>query len=199
VDNDGTLPEFMGWLTAWSRTYFTNETLMVAGADVSTGELFPYLKNKKVYLCPEDMAALGSKTGASAPGESSIRPSSFAMNCILCHNNKTARFVTPERTLLFMEIAVPSGILDGLAGPVAGSRNPVFSATQCRWALNILRLSRCASPSGDRTTVGAEQGLLGARSDNRRDQHLIHPVAGGPVKSIQPLKVKAVHGRLGAG
>jgi prepilin-type N-terminal cleavage/methylation domain-containing protein len=45
VDNKGQLPYFLDWL--YTRP-----------GDLTSGRLFPYLKNKQVYLCPTDKIAL---------------------------------------------------------------------------------------------------------------------------------------------
>src|SRR5262245_52146109 len=58
LDNRGRLPYFLSWL------------YMKAG-DLTTGQLYPYLKSKPVYLCPTDKIALDSgkrlPTGPTAP------------------------------------------------------------------------------------------------------------------------------------
>lgn len=116
VDNNGTLPDFRGWLARSSSNYM--EGPIIPDADITTGELYPYLKNKKVYLCPTDKVALNPKAGVSSQGGPPVRGSSYAMNCLLCHNNQTAGFVAPARTLLFMEAELPPDDLFCLVGPV---------------------------------------------------------------------------------
>jgi prepilin-type N-terminal cleavage/methylation domain-containing protein/prepilin-type processing-associated H-X9-DG protein len=110
LDNKGLLPDFLQWLHA-------------TPGDLTSGKLFPYLKSKPVYLCPTDKIALGPK-----PGNAS-RSFSYAMNCILCHDNDTSKFVAPSRTLLFMEPNLGPADLSGLVGPVRwlGTTNALSS------------------------------------------------------------------------
>lgn len=97
LDNKGGLPDFRAWL-------HTNST------DVSTGQLYPYLKSKPVYLCPTDKMALSASTSVA-------RDYSYAMNCIICHDTDTAKFVAPTRTLMFAEAALARTDYTGLIGP----------------------------------------------------------------------------------
>src|SRR6516164_7909054 len=48
LDNKGRLPDFLQWLHS-------------TPGDISSGELFPYLKSKPVYLCTTDVIAMGSR------------------------------------------------------------------------------------------------------------------------------------------
>jgi prepilin-type N-terminal cleavage/methylation domain-containing protein/prepilin-type processing-associated H-X9-DG protein len=117
-DNKSVLPDFLGWLQAMAGQ--TNR-------DLTTGELYPYLKSKPVYLCPTDQLALGSKP----PG--STRTYSYAMNCILCHDNDTSKFVDPTQTLLFMEPDLATNDFSGLVGPVPWmGRTPQSNALSSR-------------------------------------------------------------------
>jgi prepilin-type N-terminal cleavage/methylation domain-containing protein len=126
MEHNDALPEFMGWLSAWSRS--DGQGVTVPGNDITTGELYPYLQNKGAYLCPTDKLALGAASGRRSQVSKGgplvavgrpIRACSYAMNCILCHNNNTTSFVTPARTLLFMEADLRPDDLDGMVGPVA--------------------------------------------------------------------------------
>lgn len=99
LDNKGVLPEFLQWLHT-------------TPGDISTGKLYPYLKSKPVYLCPTDQATLGSKSLQTR------RSFSYAMNCIMCHDNDTSKFVAPSQSLLFMEPNLGLTDLSGLVGPV---------------------------------------------------------------------------------
>lgn len=104
LDNKGTLPEFLNWLHAWPAV------------DLTTGELYPYLKTKPVYLCPTDqLAMLGAKIRSNT---SSIRNFSYAMNCILCHDNDASKYVAPARSFLFMEPNLGPDDSSGEVGPV---------------------------------------------------------------------------------
>jgi prepilin-type N-terminal cleavage/methylation domain-containing protein/prepilin-type processing-associated H-X9-DG protein len=99
LDNKSVLPEFLQWLHT-------------TPGDISTGKLFPYLKSKEIYLCPTDKVALASRPAATS------RSFSYAMNCIMCHDNDTSKFVAPSRTLLFMEPNLGIADLSGLVGPI---------------------------------------------------------------------------------
>jgi prepilin-type processing-associated H-X9-DG protein len=110
LDNKGRLPDFLEWLHA-------------TPGDLSSGKLFPYLKSKPIYLCPTDKIALGAKPGSASRGHS------YSMNCIMCHDNDTSKFVAPSRTLLFMEPNMSSTDKSGLVGPVQwmGTTNALAS------------------------------------------------------------------------
>jgi hypothetical protein len=98
-DFKGVLPDFREWLT------------VAPAKDLSTGMLYPYIRSKDVYLCPTDKMALGRATPAP------IRNYSYAMNCIICHETDTVKFVTPTRTLLFGEADLSNTDYTGLIGP----------------------------------------------------------------------------------
>jgi prepilin-type N-terminal cleavage/methylation domain-containing protein/prepilin-type processing-associated H-X9-DG protein len=99
LDFKGTLPDFRVWLT------------IAPAKDLSTGMLYPYLRSKDVFLCPTDRLALSRVSPAP------IRNYSYAMNCIICHETDTVKFMTPTRTLLFGEADLGSSDYTGLVGP----------------------------------------------------------------------------------
>ncbi len=109
VDHEGTLPDFMTWLAAGPNN---DAKIPRPGAELTNGALYPYLKNKDVYLCPTDKVILNSRRRGPP-----VCASSYAMNCFLCHNDQTARFVAPTRTLLFMEVDLPPDDPLGMVGP----------------------------------------------------------------------------------
>ena len=116
LDNKGRLPFFLDWL--WTRT-----------GDLTSGQLYPYLKNRNVYLCPTDRIQLASTTSfPEAPNspifEGVLRPRdySYAMNCGLCHESDTAKFIAPVRTLLFMEADLARNDYSGQVGPSIATR-----------------------------------------------------------------------------
>lgn len=115
-DNRSLLPDFLQWLhfTPGDPSNFGLPTPSVPG-DLATGELFPYLKIRPVYLCPSDKPALPPQPLRPS---NSPRMCSYALNCIFCHDNDTSRFVTPSQTLLFMEPNLRSNDTSGLVGPV---------------------------------------------------------------------------------
>ena len=109
VDHDGTLPDFMTWLAAWPSN---DAKIPRPGAELTNGVLYPYVKNKNVYLCPTDKVLLRPSKGGPP-----VCASSYAMNCFLCHNDQTAKFVAPARTLLFMEVDMLPDDPLGMVGP----------------------------------------------------------------------------------
>src|SRR5262249_29519879 len=92
--------------------------------DLTSGRLFPYLKNKPVYMCPTDQLNLagytGPRTGPPSPifgNGNSPRDYSYAMNCGLCHESDPAKFLAPTRTMVYMEAALARNDYSGQVGP----------------------------------------------------------------------------------
>jgi type II secretory pathway pseudopilin PulG len=116
LDYKGRLPFFLDWL--YTRP-----------GDLTSGELFPYLKSKPVYLCPTDQRILDSKATLPAPPSGPIfgntihaRDYSYAMNCGLCHESDPSKFRAPARTLLFMEADLARNDYSGQVGPAVATR-----------------------------------------------------------------------------
>ena len=114
LDNKGSLPFFLNWLHSYPGS-----------EDLGTGQLYPYLKSRQVYLCPTDQRALGINPIASPRPPASIRQCSYGMNCVLCHDMDASKwladpstYAAPPRTLLFMEAAMARDDLSGMVGPV---------------------------------------------------------------------------------
>ncbi len=114
LDNKGSLPFFLNWLHAYQGS-----------VDLGTGQLYPYLKSRQVYLCPTDQRALAINPIGSPAPPASIRQCSYAMNCVLCHDMASSKwtadpstYISPARTLLFMEAAMARDDLSGMVGPV---------------------------------------------------------------------------------
>jgi len=101
LDNKGRLPFFWDWLRSPPGSM----------ADLSTGLLYPQIRSKRVYLCPTDTMALQS---VSAPTK---RDYSYAMNCMICHDNDTAKFLAPSKTLLLTEANLGPADFSGVIGP----------------------------------------------------------------------------------
>ncbi|MGA2866548.1 MAG: type II secretion system protein [Verrucomicrobiota bacterium] len=116
LDNKGRLPYFLDWLHTEHGS-----------VDLATGELYPYLKSREVYLCPTDQLALGIRPSGSSPPPTSTRQCSYAMNCVLCHDGDPSKYTAPTRTLLFMEANLARNDLSGMVGPVPvlGSTNAI--------------------------------------------------------------------------
>lgn len=104
LDNKGQLPFFLEWLHASDKPN-----------DLTSGLLYPHLRSKPVYLCPTDKLGLSSTRVAP----SALRDNSYVMNCIICHDTDTTRFVAPTRTLLFMEANLAAADHSGVVGPHA--------------------------------------------------------------------------------
>lgn len=116
LDNKGRMPFFLDWLS--SRP-----------GDLTSGQLYPYLKTPAVYMCPTDKIILG--TGARLPtapvspifgGELHNRDYSYAMNCCLCHESDTSKFFQPAGTLVFMEADLARNDYSGQVGPSIATR-----------------------------------------------------------------------------
>jgi prepilin-type N-terminal cleavage/methylation domain-containing protein len=116
LDFKGRLPYFLDWLAT-------------KPGDLTTGQLYPYLKSHSVYLCPTDKTVLASATRLPAAPNAPIfgnslhtRDYSYAMNCALCHESDTSKFVAPVRTLLFMEADLARNDYSGQVGPSIATR-----------------------------------------------------------------------------
>jgi hypothetical protein len=89
--------------------------------DVSTGSLFPYVKSKKVYLCPTDEREIEMQKPAPAVK----RAHSYRINCMMCHAHDSPTCIAPSRTIFFLEATnatktpFPSAwsFLDGMMSP----------------------------------------------------------------------------------
>jgi prepilin-type N-terminal cleavage/methylation domain-containing protein len=120
LDANGRLPSFLTWL-------YTKP------GDLTSGKLYPYLKSRPVYLCPTDKLQLASKTrpannplAPSAPGGPVLwnhaRDYSYAMNCCICHATDLGAFLSPSRTLVYLEADMATNDFTGLVGPAMVSR-----------------------------------------------------------------------------
>lgn len=116
LDNKGRLPYFLDWLAT-------------KPGDLTSGQLYPYLKNPQVYLCPTDKIILASQTHLPAAPSAPIfanaihpRDYSYAMNCGLCHESDPSKFVAPVQTLLFMEADLGRDDYSGQVGPAIAAR-----------------------------------------------------------------------------
>lgn len=109
-DNRGGLPFFLNWLRDPD----------VPLPDLRTGELYPYLKSPLVYMCPTDRIALGSPT----PPNVHLRDCSYSMNCVICHENDTAKFIASSKTMLFTEPVLDRFSNPGTVGPTTFMGTP---------------------------------------------------------------------------
>ena len=106
VDERGNLPWFRDWLSR-------QQPRTLSPFDLTTGELFPYLKSKPVFLCPTDVLELPRKK----PAVTNPRNYSYAMNCAICHKTDLAQFRAPSRTMLYMERNLAPNDFSGVVGP----------------------------------------------------------------------------------
>ena len=86
----GRYPDILEWLYPKSAPY-----------DLTRGRLFPYCKNKTVYLCPQDKADLEKARPplSAAP----TRDFSYALNCMMCHAHDVTSVLSPSQTVMFLE------------------------------------------------------------------------------------------------
>lgn len=116
MDNRGRNPYFLDWL-------YTKP------GDLTTGKLYPYMKNKSVYLCPTDKSALDgharmptAPTGPIFGGSNKPRDYSYGMNCCLCHEGDTSKYIAPVRTLFLMEADLARNDYSGQVGPAIATQ-----------------------------------------------------------------------------
>ena len=103
TDSRSLVPPFRTWLAT-------------KPGDLTTGNLYPYLKSKAVYICPADNSTL---RGAPAYRAAIIAPRnySYGMSCGYCHSLNSSNFRQPDKTLLFMEGNLATNDYSGLVGP----------------------------------------------------------------------------------
>jgi prepilin-type N-terminal cleavage/methylation domain-containing protein/prepilin-type processing-associated H-X9-DG protein len=99
------LPMILNWLYAQTTT---------SHADVSSGQLYPYLKSRAVYLCPVKQAEIDptpASTGVPRPDHS------YSMNCEMCHAHDITACLTPAKTVFFVET---TNFIDTVEGGLSG-------------------------------------------------------------------------------
>jgi len=115
-DNQGKLPPFIRWLYDRRKN---------RGNEISTGLLYPYLKTKKIYMCPTDQKNLFSRSDPATRNLNSRSPRreySYAMNCQICHANALSGFREPDKTVVFLEAALAPTDFSGQMGPLPGGQ-----------------------------------------------------------------------------
>ena len=121
LDFNGHLPSFRNWL-------YTKP------GDLTTGRLYPFLNSKAVYLCPTDKVLLSSRsrrktvppTPSGFGARNGQRDYSYAMNCGICHATDLANFISPTKTLLYMEANLATNDYSGIVGPGFASHALAF-------------------------------------------------------------------------
>ena len=106
--DSGRLPSIVDWL------YLRNQRV-----NLSSGQLYPYLKSRRVYLCPTENK---SETPAGPPrapnGILQGQDHSYAMNCEICHAHDTTKFIAPAKTVLMLEgTRLAKNVGGGMLGP----------------------------------------------------------------------------------
>ena len=115
-DFGGHLPYFRSWLYTGTKP-----------GDLTTGELYPYMKSKAAYLCPTDQNELASHKKIVVPPNTGFggaikakRDYSYCMNCGLCHVDDISKFKAPTETMIYMEALLSTNDYSGQAGPSFG-------------------------------------------------------------------------------
>ena len=104
-DFKGQLPSFLDWLHPTNVNHA-----------ISNGTLYPFLRTADVYFCPTDKMTLAAKVPRGMPA-ASIRQYTYSMNCGLCHDADTSRYLASTRTLLFGEADLLWNDFSGIVGP----------------------------------------------------------------------------------
>jgi prepilin-type N-terminal cleavage/methylation domain-containing protein len=86
----GRFPSFLEWLYPMTPT---GGLPFPGTADLTKGQLFPYVKSTDVYRCP-------SETGTRVIG---TIDHSFAIQCMMCHAHDASSCLAPSRTVYFLE------------------------------------------------------------------------------------------------
>ncbi|MSU33700.1 MAG: type II secretion system protein [Pedosphaera sp.] len=102
-DFRGNFPSFRNWLHT-------------RGNDTTSGRLFPYLSSKEIYKCPTDQGEILKKVRTAA-SRKNVRNHSYSMNCAICHTTDVSTFLSPIRTLLYMEPKMEPTDYSGVVGP----------------------------------------------------------------------------------
>lgn len=98
----GRLPFFLRWAYPYPASGNDN-------ADVTKGQLYPYVKSKEVYKCPLE--------NGTFPGTGPI-DHSYNMSCMICHARDGTAALAPSRTVMFVEVVNQSkGAFCGIATP----------------------------------------------------------------------------------
>jgi len=91
----GRLPVILGWLYAYSTAKDDWEA-----KDVSSGQLYPYVGERRSYMCPSERFVPLSHSGKTS---GAANDHSYAMNCMMCHTHDLSTCLTPAKSLFFIE------------------------------------------------------------------------------------------------
>tara|TARA_B100000686_G_scaffold108297_1_gene115415 strand:- start:151 stop:951 length:801 start_codon:yes stop_codon:yes gene_type:complete len=126
-DNDDHLPHMHEWLVhprnKSSQTVVNgkkpNGERYNRGQDITTGTLYPYLKNQDIYLCPTDKIMLKRPGGWSKWADFSYAISGPGMDGRnpRVYNAKFSSWVEPDKSMTFMEESLDAPLNDGHVWP----------------------------------------------------------------------------------
>lgn len=109
-------PTFLEWL--YARTPGANDD---PTNDLTSGQLYPYLKSRQIYVCPS------AKPRPTPPKASKKDPPlagsehSYTMNCFMCHAHDIAACIAPADTMFFLEQSLT---YPGPRGGIADTGSP---------------------------------------------------------------------------
>ena len=147
LDFNGHLPSFRNWL-------YTKP------GDLTTGRLYPFLNSKGVYICPTDKIQIASRSRrkTNPPGAMGFaarngrRDYSYAMNCGICHATDLANFISPAKTLLYMEANLSTNDYSGIVGPSFATHSLAFlHGTSGNLVMGDLHVAKMKAKEYDRT------------------------------------------------
>jgi prepilin-type N-terminal cleavage/methylation domain-containing protein len=113
ADQNDRAPYFRTWL-------YTN------AGDLTTGTLFPYLKNKSIYLCPSDRPEKAGPRTDVGILVAQIRDYSYGVNCGCCHAAPVSACQWTSQTVLLMEGKLGSNEYSGTVGPAVATTNLAY-------------------------------------------------------------------------
>ena len=115
MDNSGHLPVWSIWLCTRSPDpYFYSPD------DITTGQLWPYVGSKTVYLCPADNPAKSpQQVGFGDPVGGPLRDYTYGMNMMIWQAPPQTFSEWPAKTLIYMEGAYASNFYNAWLAPPA--------------------------------------------------------------------------------
>jgi len=113
----GRFPSMLEWL--YLRTEPRN---------LESGQLYPYLKSKAVFLCPVDVAKVNAGSAARSTPPLTL-DHSYSMNCRMCHANDVTKCFAPAKTVYFVEATnLPPELTGSSITPPGDEFGPFSSA-----------------------------------------------------------------------
>jgi type II secretory pathway pseudopilin PulG len=129
LDNSGHLPGIETWLC----TRVSNPAKYSPG-DITTGQLWPYIRNKGIFLCPADNPAKPPFPMLDAWGDvvgGPLRDYSYGMNTLLWEAPRQVYSDWPAKTFVYMEGNYPSNFYNAVFwGPIYGGPSLAFLHNQ---------------------------------------------------------------------